>query len=233
MALYAQPMMVEEFISGEEVTVGLLGNNPPRITGIMHVVPRKKSPDFVYSLEVKRNWQQMVQYECPAKSDESVLHNIQDSCLKAFKALGIRDLARMDFRISADGTPYFLEVNPLPGLNPKSGDYRHHGGGHGLELSIPHRRSSQFGYREVRAWRLGSLWFITTPYPTATRQMGEADAIADVLEEVKAVYDALLEMGHERRQGAAGAAHRERPRHAGGAAGRYILQSFRGLCRAA
>jgi len=116
-------MMVEEFISGEEVTVGLLGNNPTRITGIMHVVPRQKSADFVYSLEVKRNWQQMVQYECPARFDESVLNKIQDSCLKAFKTLGIRDLARMDFRISPDGTPYFLEVNPLPGLNPKSGDY--------------------------------------------------------------------------------------------------------------
>jgi D-alanine-D-alanine ligase len=123
MALYAQPMMVEEFIQGDELTVGLLGNNPPRVTGIMHVVPRQKSPDFVYSLEVKRNWRQMVQYECPAKFDEAVLNKIQDSCLKAFKALGIRDLARMDFRISADGTPYFLEVNPLPGLNPKSGDY--------------------------------------------------------------------------------------------------------------
>jgi D-alanine-D-alanine ligase len=123
MALYAQPMMVEEFISGEEVTVGLLGNNPTHVTGIMHVVPRQKSPDFVYSLEVKRNWQQMVRYECPARLEQAVLDNIQDSCFKAFKTLGIRDLARMDFRISPGGTPYFLEVNPLPGLNPKSGDY--------------------------------------------------------------------------------------------------------------
>jgi len=116
-------MMIEEFIQGEEVTVGLLGNNPTRITGIMHVIPRQKSADFVYSLEVKRNWRQMVQYECPAKLDQAVLDKTQSSCLKAFKALGIRDLARMDFRISADGTPYFLEVNPLPGLNPQSGDY--------------------------------------------------------------------------------------------------------------
>jgi len=123
MTLYAQPMMVEEFISGEEVTVGLLGNNPTRVTCIMRVVPRRPSPNFVYSLEVKRNWEQMVQYECPAKLGNSLLNSIQDSCLKAFRALGIRDLARMDFRISAGGTPYLLEVNPLPGLNPKSGDY--------------------------------------------------------------------------------------------------------------
>jgi D-alanine-D-alanine ligase len=123
MALYAQPMMVEEFISGEEVTVGLLGNDPTRVTGIMRVVPRQKSPDFVYSLEVKRDWQNQVRYECPARLEEAVMNKIQDFCLKAFRALGIRDLARMDFRISPDGTPYFLEVNPLPGLNPKSGDY--------------------------------------------------------------------------------------------------------------
>ena len=123
MALYAQPMMVEEFIAGQEVTVGLLGNAPTRVTGIMHVVPVTPSADFVYSLEVKRNWRQMVRYECPARLAPSVLRRVEESCLKAFSVLGIRDLARMDFRISADGTPYFLEVNPLPGLNPQSGDY--------------------------------------------------------------------------------------------------------------
>jgi D-alanine-D-alanine ligase len=123
MALYVQPMMVEEFIAGEEVTVGLVGNGPMRVTGIMHVVPRQKSPDFVYSLEVKRNWREMVQYECPARFDESVLNKIRESVRKASEVLGIRDLARMDFRVSAEGVPYFLEVNPLPGLNPQSGDY--------------------------------------------------------------------------------------------------------------
>jgi D-alanine-D-alanine ligase len=123
MALYEQPMIVEEFIAGEEVTVGLLGNDPTRVTGIMRVVPRQKTPDFVYSLEVKRNWREMVQYECPAKLPAEVLARIEASCLTAWKTLGIRDLARMDFRIARDGTPYFIEVNPLPGLNPKSGDF--------------------------------------------------------------------------------------------------------------
>lgn len=123
MAGYAQPMMVEEYIMGEEVTVGLLGNNPVRISGIMHVVPRRGNENFVYSLEVKRNWRELVQYECPARLEPDTLQKIERSCLAAFQALGIRDLARMDFRVTRDGTPYFLEVNPLPGLNPQSGDF--------------------------------------------------------------------------------------------------------------
>jgi len=119
---YRQPVMVEEFIDGEEVTVGLVGNSPPEVVGIMRVVPLRKTDYFVYSLEVKRDWESLLTYECPAQLGQDVLHGIADSSLRAFEALGCRDLARMDFRIGKDGTPYFLEVNPLPGLNPKSGD---------------------------------------------------------------------------------------------------------------
>ena len=119
---YKQPVMVEEFIDGDEVTVGLVGNSPPKVVGIMRVVPRKKADYFVYSLEMKRDWESLLTYECPALLGKGVMQDIADSSLKAFEALGCRDLSRMDFRISREGTPYFLEVNPLPGLNPKSGD---------------------------------------------------------------------------------------------------------------
>jgi D-alanine-D-alanine ligase len=53
---YQQPVMVEEFISGEEVTVGVIGNSPPKVVGIMRVVPRKKTDYFVYSLEISPGW---------------------------------------------------------------------------------------------------------------------------------------------------------------------------------
>jgi D-alanine-D-alanine ligase len=119
---YKQPVMVEEFIDGDEVTVGLVGNSPPTVVGIMRVVPRKKTDHFVYSLEMKRDWESLLIYECPALLGKGVLQDIADSSLRAYEALGCRDFARMDFRISPEGTPYFLEVNPLPGLNPKSGD---------------------------------------------------------------------------------------------------------------
>lgn len=119
---YQQPVMVEEFITGDEVTVGVVGNSPPRVLGMMRVVPRSMKGYFVYSLEVKRDWERLVEYECPAQLEAGVLQRIADSSLKAFQVLGCRDIARIDFRVSRDGTPYFLEINPMPGLNPSSGD---------------------------------------------------------------------------------------------------------------
>ncbi len=119
---YQQPVMVEEFIVGDEVTVGVVGNSPPTVLGIMRIVPKKKDAYFVYSLEVKRDWERLVDYECPAQLDTSIVQQITDYSLKVFEILGCRDFARLDFRLSQERIPYFIEVNPLPGLNPKSGD---------------------------------------------------------------------------------------------------------------
>jgi len=120
---YQQPMMVEEFITGEEVTVGIVGNSPPKIVGTMRVVPRQKHNRFIYSLEVKRDWQTLVDYECPARFGEETFSAINTSSLKAFEALGCRDFARLDFRVNSDGTPFFIEINPLPGLGTHSDLY--------------------------------------------------------------------------------------------------------------
>jgi len=119
---YCQPALVEEFIGGDEVTVGVTGNSPPAVLGVMRVLPKKRGGDFVYSLEVKRDWEQLVDYECPARLGPVVVDAIADLSLKAFEALGCRDVARIDFRVSPAGLPYFIEINPLPGLNPHSGD---------------------------------------------------------------------------------------------------------------
>jgi D-alanine-D-alanine ligase len=120
---YGQPVLAEEFIDGDEVTVGLIGNNPTRIVGVMKVIPRKKTPYFVYSLEIKRDWENLVIYECPAHLSPDLLKKIEETSIAIFELLGCRDFARLDMRISTEGEPYFLEINPLPGLNPRSSDY--------------------------------------------------------------------------------------------------------------
>jgi D-alanine-D-alanine ligase len=120
--VYRQPVLVEEFIDGDELTVGVLGNRPPQVMGIMRVLPRSAAPGpFVYSLEVKRDWQRRVRYECPAQLSPADNQAVHCATLKCWQALGCRDVARIDFRFR-DGVPYFLEANPLPGLSPTSGD---------------------------------------------------------------------------------------------------------------
>lgn len=117
---YRQPLLIEEFIRGDELTVGMVGN-PPRIIGVMRVVPVTATTDFVYSLEVKRDFRRMVHYECPPPLPAPLLRAVEQAARTAHRALGCRDVARIDFRLRA-GVPYFLEVNPLPGLNPESSD---------------------------------------------------------------------------------------------------------------
>ncbi len=118
---YRQPVLVEEFIIGEEVTIGIVGNDPPEPLGIMRMIPKTAGENFVYSLEVKRDWQSNVEYEAPAKLPPEVSRAIEADALAVYMGLGCRDVARADFRIR-DGVPYFLEINPLPGLSPESGD---------------------------------------------------------------------------------------------------------------
>jgi D-alanine-D-alanine ligase len=118
---YQQPILTEEFIAGDELTVGVIGNYSPRVIGVMRVIPQQPEDRFVYSLEVKRDWQRRVRYECPAQLPPRLLEAIESTALTCYKALGCRDVARVDFRLR-DGTPYFLEANPLPGLNPDYSD---------------------------------------------------------------------------------------------------------------
>jgi len=120
LASYRQPVMLEEYIDGEEFTVAVTGNEPPGVFGSMGIVPRNISPDFIYSVEVKRDYVNLVDYECPPHLEQNALKSLQESAVKAYAALGCRDIARLDYRIGSGGVPYLLEINPLPGLGSHS-----------------------------------------------------------------------------------------------------------------
>jgi D-alanine-D-alanine ligase len=120
---YGCAALVEEFISGVEVTVGITGNGPEaRCIGSMEIAPVDATAPFVYSLEVKRNWREEVRYFVPPRLDAEVLGDLHRLALTAYRLLGCLDFARMDFRLDAAGRPHFLECNALPGLNPESSD---------------------------------------------------------------------------------------------------------------
>ncbi|HQU41348.1 MAG TPA: ATP-grasp domain-containing protein, partial [Pirellulales bacterium] len=115
-AAYHQPLLVEEYIEGEELTVGVVGNRPPEVLGIMRILPKRPNDGpFIYGIEVKRHWEEHLEYESPAKISPNDAEMVRGVTLAAWRALGCRDVARFDFRLR-DGVPYFLEVNPLPGL---------------------------------------------------------------------------------------------------------------------
>ena len=119
---YRQPVLIEEFIAGDEVTVGLIGNgDETEVIGAMRIRPKDGNGRFVYSIEVKRDWDDRVSYETPAQLHADVLDRVTRSALACYESLGCRDLARIDFRIRA-GIPYFIEANPLPGLAPDWSD---------------------------------------------------------------------------------------------------------------
>jgi D-alanine-D-alanine ligase len=79
LAAYDQPVLVEEFIDGDELTVGVLGNSPPQVIGVMRIVSLMDKPHFVYSLEVKRDWVSRVRYECPAQISPADLAAIEQA----------------------------------------------------------------------------------------------------------------------------------------------------------
>jgi D-alanine-D-alanine ligase len=120
--LYREPVLVEEFCNGPEFTVAILGTGTSaRVAGTMEIVPKKvATSDFVYSLEVKRNldWREEMEYVAPPRRHAELVAAIEAVALGAYRALGCRDIARVDVRIGRDGEPKFIEANPLPGVAP-------------------------------------------------------------------------------------------------------------------
>ncbi|OGW75811.1 MAG: hypothetical protein A2Z72_04035 [Omnitrophica bacterium RBG_13_46_9] len=155
-----QPVLVEEYIKGREVTAGVIGNNTPRVLGLMEIV-NKSGPDedFFYSLEVKKDWERLVDYISPPRINRLLDKRIRHYALTAFKEFGCRDIARIDFRISRNGQIFLLEVNPLPGLSPEYADLVIMSRKVGVDyedliLSILHSAFSRYGFvdrREINA----------------------------------------------------------------------------------
>ena len=118
-AKYRQPALAEQYIAGREFTVGLLGERRPRVLPPMEIVFLDTSdPTPIYSFDMKQDWSKEIRYEVPAKLTERELDKLERAARECFAALGCRDVARIDFRIDAEGRIFFIECNPLPGLTP-------------------------------------------------------------------------------------------------------------------
>ena len=120
---YDQPALVEDFLPNDEVTVAIAGNRYPRVLGLMRILPSDSpSGHFLYSIERKRRWRECMRYENGDALPASVRSQIEWEAARAYEALELRDMARIDLRLDLDGMPRVIDVNPLPGLNPEFGD---------------------------------------------------------------------------------------------------------------
>ena len=120
---YKQPALVEEYITGREFTVGLVGNKRPRVLPAMEIkFKNKKNNRPVYDYVVKQEWEKHVEYKCPAELEDSLAKNIERIAKATFQALDCRDFARIDIRVDDQGKVYVFEVNPLPGMTPGYSD---------------------------------------------------------------------------------------------------------------
>lgn len=136
---YDQPVLIEEFLPGAEYTVGVIGNGRgAEVVGLMQVVPRAAGHgDFVYSLEVKRDYLNQVEYLMTGdllrsgRATAEQLAAVEQLALDVHRAFGCRDVSRVDIRCDRAGLPNFIEVNPLPGLNPVHSDLVILARGHG------------------------------------------------------------------------------------------------------
>jgi D-alanine-D-alanine ligase len=129
-SLYKQEVLVEEFIEGREFTVGILENGKIDVLPILEIdfASCAKSGEYFYSWRMKefQGNEEMgltPTFYCPARLDKETEKKIKEVALRTHRAVGCLDISRTDIRLSADNIPYVLEINPLPGLNPKESNF--------------------------------------------------------------------------------------------------------------
>jgi len=114
---YKQPALIEEFISGQEFTVAIVGNDSPEVMPVVQIKidGRLRLNDKFYTFA--RIASDRLEYICPARINKDLKKKISDLALKSYNAVECRDFGRVDFRVDKEGKPYVLEINPLPSLS--------------------------------------------------------------------------------------------------------------------
>jgi len=112
---FHQEVLVEQFIEGREVNVGLLGNNPPETLPLCELI--FNGGPSIYTIEDKKGESgREIKYGCPAKIEDELTQKAREIALKAYSAIGCFDCARLDMRLDSEGNFHILEINSLPSL---------------------------------------------------------------------------------------------------------------------
>lgn len=130
LARYPSGVLVEEFISGRDLTVPFLAAVNNDFGGVLAPVEYVIDPALtsgrkyaIYDYELKTKNDKAVSVRAPARVSDEMSVRVRQMAQKVFSCLNCRDLGRIDFRLSDAGVPYFLEINALPSLEPGASIY--------------------------------------------------------------------------------------------------------------
>lgn len=124
---YDQPALVEEYIDGRELNVAIMGNRKPIIFPIseidMSTLPKQYPRIITYNAKWMKGTEEYEHTKgvCPALLPPVLETQIKEMAMSAYRLLGCRDYARIDFRLSKDHQPCILEVNPNPDISDEAG----------------------------------------------------------------------------------------------------------------
>jgi D-alanine-D-alanine ligase len=118
---FNQPALVEEFVSGREFTIGVMGTTDPQVLPIIEIIYDRADGKGIQTVEIKAENQ--AGQVCPADLSETKTEQLKDYALRAYNALGCSEFARIDVRMDEDENPYFIEINTLPGMQPDYSDF--------------------------------------------------------------------------------------------------------------
>lgn len=109
-------IIAEPFISGREITVGVIGaGDSPRALPILELVPKNEFYD--YQAKYTKGMTELI---CPARLDEKTTREAQKIAVKTHLALGCNGVSRVDFIVDRRNNPYVLELNTIPGMTETS-----------------------------------------------------------------------------------------------------------------
>lgn len=114
---HGDKVMVESFLKGREITVGVLGNDEPEALPLVEIIPGDEHAFFDYNAKYQPGATKEI---CPAEVDEEITAKAQEYGVAAHKALQLRGYSRTDMILADDGELYLLETNTIPGMTPTS-----------------------------------------------------------------------------------------------------------------
>ena len=115
---YDRKLLVEKFVPGRELTIGVLGD---QALPILEIIPKGGFYDFNNKYPfLNPQAGGGAEHVCPAKIDPNKTKQIQEQALRAFRALGLVVYGRVDVLLSDSGDPFVLEVNNIPGMTEAS-----------------------------------------------------------------------------------------------------------------